>query len=167
MSLSLLTAVVLLALERIQDSEVSRPAIDWLRVIVGVALLDRGRLEMADVSSRQGANAELPAWMSRLDELSVRGAARDGSVARWVNPKNVVLTLAAGSSIAELVDDGVSEVAAASLFVALSSITVVGATALQLFPWASEPVLRSRWSATLWFVTPLRSRWSSSWSWAG
>ena len=50
-----------------------------------------------------------------------------------VNPKNVVLTLAAGSSIAELVDDGVSEVAAASLFVALSSITVVGATALQLF----------------------------------
>jgi threonine/homoserine/homoserine lactone efflux protein len=128
----LLTAVVLLAFEQIQESEGSRTAVDWVRVVVGVVLLlAAGRKWRA--RPRNGAQAELPAWMSRVNELSIRRAARMGALLGGINPKNVVFTLAAASSIAELVDDGVNEFAAAALFVGLSSITVVGATALQLF----------------------------------
>ncbi len=131
-SLSLLTAVVLLAFEQIQESEGSRTAVDWVRVVVGVALLLAAGRKWR-TRPGHGAQAELPAWTSRVNELSVRRAALMGALLGGVNPKNVVFTIAAGSSIAELVDDGVDEIAAAALFVGLSSITVVGATALQLF----------------------------------
>lgn len=129
--LGLLTAVIVLMFESADDSESGRTVVDVIRVALGVLLLWAAGRKWSS-RPRDGEAAELPGWMASIDGLSVGGALRLGALLGGVNPKNIAFTMAAGSTIAELVDRGKNETTAAVVFVLLASLTVLGPVVLQL-----------------------------------
>jgi threonine/homoserine/homoserine lactone efflux protein len=129
--LGVLTALCVALLEGTDDSAGSRAAADWLRLLLGGALLYGAAVKWRTRPS-PGIEPELPGWMASIDGLSVAGAARLGGLLGGVNPKNIAFAVAAASTVVELVEAGGSQVVAATIFVLLSSSTVVGLVATRL-----------------------------------
>lgn len=66
---------------------------------------------------RPGRPAAAPAWMTAAESLSVPGAALLGVLLSAVNPKNLILTIAAATSIGGATDDTRARVVALGAFV--------------------------------------------------
>jgi threonine/homoserine/homoserine lactone efflux protein len=129
--LGLLTALCVAVLEGTDDSTGSRAVVDWLRLLLGAALVYGAWVKWRSRPA-PGVEPALPGWMASIDGMSVAGAGRLGGLLGGVNPKNLAFAVAAGSTIAELVEAGGSQVLAAAVFVALSSLTVLGLVAARL-----------------------------------
>ncbi len=71
---------------------------------------------------RPGGDPELPAWMERADELTAGRAAGLGALLSAVNPKNLLLTVAAAATIAETGASTGAQVGALAVFVAVATI---------------------------------------------
>ena len=82
---------------------------------------------------KAGAPAEMPKWMSAVDELAPGKALGLGLLLSAANPKNLALTLAAATTVAQAGLDGVEDLEALSVFVLLASITVVGPVLFSFF----------------------------------
>ena len=74
----------------------------------------------------------MPAWMASVDGVGPSRALALGLGLAAGNPKNVVLTMAASASIAEVGLDGADTAIAVSAFVLLGSATVLGAVLYRL-----------------------------------
>lgn len=102
----------------------SGAALDWLRLVAGVALLMLGLWRWRQ---RKAAAGAMPGWMAGIADSNPRGALRLGVVLSLANPK--VLLLAAGAGLAVsggggapgsgLVGAGLLFAAASALLVAL------------------------------------------------
>jgi threonine/homoserine/homoserine lactone efflux protein len=71
-----------------------------------------------------GETAKLPKWMAAVDHVSAPKAAGLGFVLSAVNPKNLLLTLAAATTIAATNISGVEQVAAFVVYALIATIGV-------------------------------------------
>ncbi len=102
-------------------------SINWMKVGLGVLLLVMAKRQW-EKRPAPGAEPELPSWMAKIDQLPPGQALGAGVLLSGLNPKNLVLTLAAAASIAQV--PGITtgeEAAAVAVFVAIASVTTVGA----------------------------------------
>lgn len=115
--------VVLLLSGGAGASEGGAPA-DWvsvLKLVLGFLLLWvaarrwRGR-------RLSGARSELPGWMRALDRVTTRRATALGAALSAANPKNLLLTVAASTAIAQTGATGGSQALALALFVAIATL---------------------------------------------
>lgn len=79
-----------------------------------------------------GEAAELPKWMTAVDQFTPVRAFVLGVGLSAVNPKNLALTLAAAASIAQAGMSAGEDVVAIAIFVAIASLTVAGSVLLYL-----------------------------------
>jgi threonine/homoserine/homoserine lactone efflux protein len=126
-------AVVVVLADEANASESSEPAV-WvsaLLLVLGVVVVAaaagqwRGRPVGTD-------DAPTPGWMRTIDEFTVTKAAGAGFALSALNPKNVLLTVAAGFEIADVgLSPGATAVALV-VFVAIASIGVLAPLALSI-----------------------------------
>lgn len=101
-------------------------SIAWGKVVLGVLLLGAARRQW---SGRPGPGEEpkMPKWMAGIDSLPPGRAFVLGVLLAGVNPKNLVLTLAAATTVAQLGGiSGTDATVALVVFVVLASVTIAG-----------------------------------------
>ncbi len=95
-------------------------------VLIGLAVRQwRGR-------PRGGEPGEMPGWMSGLASFSGARSFAVAAALSGINPKNLVLTLAAATTIASMGLSTGSEVATLLIYAALASVTVAAPVAYYL-----------------------------------
>ncbi|MFD5636686.1 GAP family protein [Streptomyces sp. NPDC127077] len=104
---------------------------DWGRVLAGGALIVLG-VRTWWRRPRTGEQAEQPRWMASLDDATPGRALLLGALLSGANPKNLVLTASATTSIVEAGAHDVGLVAAVAVYVLIASCTVLGSVALHL-----------------------------------
>jgi threonine/homoserine/homoserine lactone efflux protein len=119
-------AVVALAGGSSDPDSATATGVEWGRVALGVLLLVMAARQWRKRPA-QGEEAEMPGWMSSLADLSPLKAVGLGLAVSAANPKNLMLTAAAAATIAQAGLDTADEAIAIAVFVALGSVTVVGA----------------------------------------
>lgn len=125
--LALVSVVVVAVLDPGVD-EVSSTStlVDVVRVAGGLALLAMG---LRQWSKRPRADDEpvTPTWTSTIDTASPGRAFVLGTALSGANPKNLILTIAAGATIAQANLSTRDAALAVTVFVAIGSISVIGA----------------------------------------
>lgn len=105
-------------------------SISWMKVGLGVVLLVMAKRQWQKRPA-PGTEPELPRWMAKIDQLPPGEALGAGVLLSALNPKNLILTLAAAASIAQVPGITTGEEAVAiAVFVAIASVTTVGAVVL-------------------------------------
>jgi threonine/homoserine/homoserine lactone efflux protein len=107
-------------------SSTATDSIAWGKVVLGVVLLAGG---LRRWRGRPGPDdePEMPKWMAGIDSLAPGKAFGLGVLLAGVNPKNLVLTLAAATSVAQLPEvSGSDATVALIVFVVLASVTIAG-----------------------------------------
>ena len=105
-------------------------SISWMKVGLGLVLLIMAKRQWQKRPA-PGTEPELPRWMAKIDQLPPGEALGAGVLLSGLNPKNLILTLAAAASIAQV--PGITtgeEAVAVAVFVAIASVTTVGAVVL-------------------------------------
>jgi hypothetical protein len=74
---------------------------------------------------KPGEEAQLPGWMQAIDGFSAAKAAGVGALLSGLNPKNLALTVAAATAIAETEIPGGQQAVALAVFVVLGSLTIL------------------------------------------
>jgi threonine/homoserine/homoserine lactone efflux protein len=106
-----------------EASEGGAPA-DWvnvLKLVLGVGLLLlaakqwRGR-------PRGGGEAELPAWMSAVDNFTAARSAALGVALAAINPKNLILVVGAAAAIAQTGTAAGKQAIALAIFIVIATI---------------------------------------------
>lgn len=95
------------------------------KVVIGVVFLLLAAKEWR-ARPQPGEEAEMPKFMSALDQIAPGKSIVLGAALSAVNPKNLALTMAAAASIAQAGLSGGGTTAAVAVFVILGSLTVVG-----------------------------------------
>lgn len=122
--IALATTVVLL----IPDLEASdgdpSDTTGWVKLALAALLLLGGAKQWR---SRPGPDDEVPVpgWMAKIDELRPGAAFGLGFLLSALNPKNLLLALAAGASLAALPLSTGETVGAVAVFTAIAAVTVV------------------------------------------
>lgn len=101
-------------------------ALAWARVVGALALF---ALAARRWRTRPTGDEEpvVPGWMASLDDLSARKAVGVGLALAGANPKNIALTIAAVAAVGDLGSSDRERALVIATYVALGSITVVGA----------------------------------------
>ena len=109
----------------------SRPVMGTIQLIVGALLLLmavkqwRGR-------PRAGEDAELPKWMAAIDTMKPGAALGLALLLSAVNPKNLLLAVAAGASIGRAQLGTGSAAIVIAVFVVIAAVTVAAPVVLYL-----------------------------------
>ena len=123
LGLALVGTIVLLVSSGAGASESGAPAdwVNWLKIVLGVLLLG--------VAARQwrarphaGSEAEMPAWMKTIDSFTAPKAAGLGVLLSAVNPKNLLLVVAAAAAISQTGTSAGGQAVALAVFVAVATI---------------------------------------------
>jgi threonine/homoserine/homoserine lactone efflux protein len=126
-------AIVLVFAGAVDASDAGEPA-PWVNVVLlglGLVLLAlavrqwRGR-------PRAGEETPAPGWMRTVDEFTIAKAAGAGFALTALNPKNVLLTVAAGAEIADVGLPAGQQVALLVAFVIVASVGVLTPLVLAL-----------------------------------
>jgi threonine/homoserine/homoserine lactone efflux protein len=115
--------VVLLVSSGAEASEGGAPAdwVNWLKIVLGLLLLGvalkqwRGR-------PRAGEEASMPGWMKAIDGFEVPKAAGLAVLLSAVNPKNLLLVVAAAAAIAQTGVGAGRQAVALAIFVLIATI---------------------------------------------
>jgi len=103
----------------------------WLKITIGAVFWLMAVWQWRK-RPKDGEPPATPYWMTRLDTVTPAKALGIGTALSGANPKNLALTLAAAASIAQA-GIGLTDTAiAVAVFVAIGSLTVVGAVVLYL-----------------------------------
>ncbi len=126
LALSVVGGVVLVVADTSDVSSEQDPsdAVFAVKLIIGLLFLV---LAVRQWSSRpkEGEEPEMPGWMSAIDQFTPIRAFGMAILLAGVNPKNLGLTLAAGSTIAQAGLSDADPWIVLLVFVALASLTVV------------------------------------------
>jgi threonine/homoserine/homoserine lactone efflux protein len=113
------------------------------QVVLGVVLLALAAKQWRK-RPKPGDDAEMPKWMADVDHFAPPMAAGMGVLLSAVNPKNLILAMSAGAAIGQAGLSGGEDVIAIAVFVAIGSVTVVGAVLIYLIGGSrSESALAS------------------------
>jgi len=123
--LAVVGAVVLLVTDPAGASKSGGPAtwVSWLKIVLGVALLlvavrqFRGR-------PKDGDPAALPKWMASIDTMKPPAVLGLAAVLAGANPKNLLLAVSAGASIAQTGISGADQAVAYAVFALIGTIGV-------------------------------------------
>lgn len=105
--------------------------INWFMAGIGLLFLVMAAQQWKKRPKR-GETPEMPGWMASINSVSPAKAVLLGMALSGANPKNLALTFAASAAIANAELDGADTAIAITAFVAIGSITVVGAVAFYL-----------------------------------
>ena len=122
--LTLVSAAVLLLAGGADTSGGTRTAVDWLKIVFGLGLLLVAKRQW-DARPAPGEEASLPKWMTTLEEFDAARSGLVGAALAAVNPKNLMLTLAAAASIAQAGLSAGDDVVAVAVFVLVASVSIV------------------------------------------
>ena len=100
-------------------------SVDTIKLVLGLAFLLMAAGQWRK-RPRKGEEATLPKWMATIDAFTPQKSVGFGAALSAANPKNLALTIAAASSIAQANVSGPETALAVLVFVALGSITVAG-----------------------------------------
>ncbi|HMR95051.1 MAG TPA: GAP family protein [Microthrixaceae bacterium] len=132
-SLALLSGVAY-ALADVGDAATSSGTADtiaWGKLVFGVLLL-AGAARTWKRRPGPGDTPEMPKWMSSIDGLTPPKALALGLLLAGVNPKNLMLAIAAGTSLAQLGLTTGDAAISLVVFVLVASLTIVGPVAYYL-----------------------------------
>jgi threonine/homoserine/homoserine lactone efflux protein len=130
--LTIVSVVVVLAVGATSDpGSDAASGVNWFMAFVGIAFLAMAAQQWRKRPKR-GAAPEMPAWMTSISSISSTKALGLGAALSAANPKNLALTFAASAAIANAQLGGADTTIAIVAFVAIGSITVVGAVAFYL-----------------------------------
>jgi threonine/homoserine/homoserine lactone efflux protein len=107
----------------VATSSAASDTVSW-GYVVGGALLVFGGLRRWARRPAAGVEEPLPKWMQGIDALAPAMALVLGLALSGVNPKNFVLSAAAGSSVAQTGASTADAIVALVVFVVLGSITI-------------------------------------------
>lgn len=99
--------------------------VQWLPLLLGLALVFLA-FRNWQKRPKAGEKTETPKWMASLDSIQPGKAFGLGALLSGVNPKNLLLNVAAASSIAAANLDTSSTVIVVLVFVLLASVTIIG-----------------------------------------
>jgi hypothetical protein len=100
-------------------------AISWGKILFGAIFLVLAVLTWRKRPA-PGAEAPMPTWMAGIDDLKPGRALALGLLLAGVNPKNLMLSLAAGAGLAALGLSTSEAVGSLVVFVAVGSLTIAG-----------------------------------------
>jgi threonine/homoserine/homoserine lactone efflux protein len=126
-------ALVLLLARQADASETGEPA-TWVNVLllgIGLLLLAAAVKQWRGRPSA-GEETPTPGWMRAIDDFSVMRAGRVGFALTALNPKNVLLTVAAAAEIAEVGSAAAQQIAVLLVFVLVGSLGVLAPLVLSL-----------------------------------
>lgn len=130
--LVVVSTIVLVVASGADDPDSSASTtVNWVRLGLGVLLLVlaakqwRGR-------PRHGEAPVMPKWMSTIDSFTPGKSLVLGAALSGINPKNLVLTMAAAATIAQAGLSGSDSAVAVAVFVVIGSLTVAGPVVLYL-----------------------------------
>ena len=95
----------------------------WIKLVLGILLLVLGVRQWLTRPSPEEEPA-VPGWMSRIDEMRPVAASGLGLLLSALNPKNLLLAVAAGASIGALPLSAAETVGAVATFTAVATLTV-------------------------------------------
>jgi hypothetical protein len=104
-------------------SSTASDTISWGKILLGVLLLV-GALRNWRNRPEPGAAPDMPKWMSRIDTLAPAMAFGLGVLLAGVNPKNLILSIGAGSSLAQLGISTSDAVVSLIVFVVVGSVSI-------------------------------------------
>ena len=115
--------VVLLAAGGAGASEGGAPAdwVNWLKLVLGLLLL-LVALKQWRGRPRAGEEGAMPGWMHAVDGFEALKAAGLGVLLSAVNPKNLLLVIAAAAAIAQTGVAGGEQALALAIFIAIATI---------------------------------------------
>lgn len=122
-AIALVTTVVVLIPGLEADDSQPSSTTGWIKLVLGVLLLLFGARQWR---SRPGPDdeVEVPGWMAKIDELRPAAAFGLGFALCALNPKNLLLSLAAGASIGALPLSTGETVGAVVVFTMIAALTV-------------------------------------------
>jgi len=118
-----------------------RTATGYVQILLGVGLLALARRQWRSRPA-EGADPTMPAWMSAIDSFTPTRGFGLGFALSAVNPKNLLMGVAAGASI------GQGGLTVAQDAVAIAVFTVIAATTVAV-PVIAFLVSPARWTAPL------------------
>lgn len=126
-ALAVVSAVVYIASDASDaatDSTTS-DTISWGKIVFGVLFL---LLAARQWRSRPepGVDPEMPKWMAGIDSFTPGKSFATGVLLAGVNPKNLLLTAAAGAALAQVGVSTTDAVVSLIVFVVVGSITILG-----------------------------------------
>jgi threonine/homoserine/homoserine lactone efflux protein len=95
----------------------------WIKLALGVLLLAVGARQWG-LRPGPGEEPAAPGWMARIDQLRPRAAFGLGLLLSALNPKNLLLAVAAGASLGALPLSTGETVAAVTVFTVIAALTV-------------------------------------------
>jgi hypothetical protein len=112
-------------------SSTTSDGIGWGKVVFGLILLAMaGRVWKRRPAP--GETPEMPKWMGQIDSLTPGKSLGLGVLLAGVNPKNLMLTVAAGTALAQLGLPTGDAVGSLVVFVLIASLTILGPVAYYL-----------------------------------
>jgi threonine/homoserine/homoserine lactone efflux protein len=121
--LTVVGTIVLLVSSGASASDDGAPAtwVSWLKIALGALLLLVALKQWGDRPA-PGQDAPLPRWMATIDRFTPARAAAIGVALSAINPKNLLLTVAAAAAIAQTGASTVSQAVALAVFVVLGTL---------------------------------------------
>ena len=107
------------------SSSSTADSIAWGKVALGLLLL-AGAARTWKRRPAPGEQPAMPKWMSMIDTLTPGKALGLGLLLAGVNPKNLILAVAAGTAVAQLGLSTSESVVSLLVFVVIASLTIVG-----------------------------------------
>jgi threonine/homoserine/homoserine lactone efflux protein len=130
--LTIVSALVVLVAGAVSDpGSDTATGISWVMAAIGVAFLVMAAQQWTKRPKR-GATPEMPGWMTSISSVEPTRALVLGAALSGANPKNLALTLTASAAIANAELGGADTALAVLVFVAIGSLTVVGAVAFDV-----------------------------------
>jgi hypothetical protein len=107
------------------SDETASDTVSWLNIVLGVLLL-LGAARNWRQRPAPGTTSEMPKWMSSIDTLTPGKALGLGILLSVLNPKNLILTIGAATSLAQLGLSTADAVVSLVVFVVVASLTIAG-----------------------------------------
>lgn len=123
--LAIVGAIVLAVAGSASAGKAGTPAtwVGWLKVVLGVLLLRAGVKQFRG-RPKEGESPAMPKWLAAVERISPVRALGLGTALAAVNPKNLLLSIAAATSIAQTSIPGGEQVVAYAVFAVIATIGV-------------------------------------------
>lgn len=103
----------------------TQTGVQWGQLLLGIALLFLA-LRQWRSRPKPGQEATMPKWMATVDSVQPGRALLLGALLSGVNPKNLLLNVAAAGIIAAAATTTVETAVATIVFILIASITIIG-----------------------------------------
>jgi Sap, sulfolipid-1-addressing protein len=123
--LAVVGAIVLSVADPTDASKSGGPAtwVSWLKIALGAALLLVAVLQFRG-RPKDGDQAALPKWMASIDTMKPPAVMGLAAILAGANPKNLLLAVSAGASIAQTGISGADQVIAYAVFALIGTVGV-------------------------------------------